>query len=186
MGVELTVHCGEILGIGGLLDSGKSELGKGLVGVEPPDEGDAKIGSGEWRRPDIGRALAEGLGYVPSERLAEGIIANFPAAWNMSLASGGDLFSSRWGLWRSARETDVAARMIADLDIRGARPSSLCRKLSGGNQQKVVLARWLCRSVRLLILDNPTRGVDAGAKEEIYGDPPTADGDGGWHHPDHG
>jgi ribose transport system ATP-binding protein len=169
MGVELTVHAGEILGIGGLLDSGKSELGKGLVGVEPPDEGDVRIGSGEWRRPGIGRAFADGLGYVPSERLAEGVVADFPAAWNMSLASGGDLFSSAWGLWRSARETGVAAQMIANLNIRGARPSTLCRKLSGGNQQKVVLARWLCRSVRLLVLDNPTRGVDAGAKEEIYG-----------------
>jgi ribose transport system ATP-binding protein len=168
-GVELTVHAGEIVGIGGLLDSGKSELGKGLVGVEPPDGGDVSIDSGEWRRPDMSRALAEGLGYVPSERLAEGIIADFPAAWNMSLASGGDLFSTAWGLWRSARETDVTARMIADLDIRSAQPITPCRSLSGGNQQKVVLARWLCRSIRLLVLDNPTRGVDAGAKEEIYG-----------------
>jgi ribose transport system ATP-binding protein len=168
-GVELAVCAGEILGIGGLLDSGKSELGKGLVGVEAPDEGNVRIGSGEWRRPDMSRALDDGLGYVPSERLAEGIIADFPATWNMSLASGGDLFSSAWGLWRRARETDVAAQMIADLDIRGALPSTLCRKLSGGNQQKVVLARWLCRSVRILVLDNPTRGVDAGAKEEIYG-----------------
>jgi ribose transport system ATP-binding protein len=168
-GIDLSVHAGEILGIGGLLDSGKSELGKALVGVEPPDEGDVRIDSGGWRRPDIGRALADGLGYVPAERLTEGIIADFPVSWNMSLASGQDLFSSTWGLWRSARETDVAARMITDLDIRGARPAVPCRKLSGGNQQKVVLARWLCRSVRLLVLDNPTRGVDAGAKEEIYG-----------------
>ena len=168
-GIELAVHAGEILGIGGLLDSGKSELGKGLLGVEPPDDGDVRISAGEWRRPDIGRALVEGIGYVPSERLAEGIIADFPVTWNMSLASGQDLFSSTWGLWRSARETDVAEGMISDLDIRGARPNVSCRKLSGGNQQKVVLARWLCRSVRLLVLDNPTRGVDAGAKEEIYG-----------------
>ena len=168
-GVGLAVCAGEIFGIGGLLDSGKSELGKGLTGVEPPDEGDVRIGSGEWRRPDMSRALAEGLGYVPSERLAEGIIAEFPATWNMSLASGGDLFSSAWGLWRRKREAEVATRMITDLDIRGARPNTLCRKLSGGNQQKVVLARWLCRSVSILVLDNPTRGVDAGAKEEIYG-----------------
>jgi ribose transport system ATP-binding protein len=167
--IELAVGAGEILGIGGLLDSGKSELGKGLTGVEPPDEGDVRIGSGQWRRPDMSRALAEGLGYVPSERLAEGIISDFPATWNMSLASGGDLFSSAWGLWRRAREVEVVARMIANLNIRGARPGTLCRKLSGGNQQKVVLARWLCRSVSVLVLDNPTRGVDAGAKEEIYG-----------------
>jgi ribose transport system ATP-binding protein len=167
--VELAVQAGEILGIGGLLDSGKSELGKGLLGVEPPDDGEVRIGPGEWQRPDIGRALVEGIGYVPSERLAEGIIPDFPVSWNMSLASGQDLFASAWGLWRSAHETEVAKGMISDLDIRGARPNVSCQKLSGGNQQKVVLARWLCRSVRLLVLDNPTRGVDAGAKEEIYG-----------------
>jgi ribose transport system ATP-binding protein len=167
--VRLALRRGEILGIGGLLDSGKSELGKGLAGVDPPDAGEVRIGAGAWRRPDVGRALSDGIGYVPSERLAEGIIADFPVAWNISLASGADLFASALGLWRSAREGEVAARMIDDLDIRGARPGVACRKLSGGNQQKVVLARWLCRSVRLLILDNPTRGVDAGAKEEIYG-----------------
>jgi ribose transport system ATP-binding protein len=167
--VRLAVRCGEILGIGGLLDSGKSELGKGLAGVDPPDKGEIRIGTGEWRPPDVRRALAEGVGYVPSERLAEGIIANFPVAWNMSLASGEDLFASAWGIWRSWRESEVAARMIADLNIPGARPGVACRKLSGGNQQKVVLARWLCRSVRLLVLDNPTRGVDAGSKEAIYG-----------------
>jgi ribose transport system ATP-binding protein len=152
-----------------VIDSGKSELGKGLLGVEPPDDGEVRIGPGEWQRPDIGRALVEGIGYVPSERLAEGIIPDFPVSWNMSLASGQDLFASAWGLWRSAHETEVAKGMISDLDIRGARPNVSCQKLSGGNQQKVVLARWLCRSVRLLVLDNPTRGVDAGAKEEIYG-----------------
>jgi ribose transport system ATP-binding protein len=168
-GVRLAVRAGEILGIGGLLDSGKSELGKGLAGVDPPDEGEVRIGAGEWRRPDFRRALAEGAGYVPSERLTEGIIADFPVAWNMSLASGEDLFASAWGIWRSRRESEVAARMIVDLNIRGARPGVACRRLSGGNQQKVVLARWLCRTVRLLVLDNPTRGVDAGAKEEIYG-----------------
>jgi ribose transport system ATP-binding protein len=167
--IQLAVRSGEILGIGGLLDSGKSELGKGLLGVDPPDEGEIRIGAGQWRRPDVRRALADGVGYIPSERLAEGIIADFPVAWNMSLASGGDLFSSRWGLWRSRREAEVAGQMIADLDIRGAQPEIPCRKLSGGNQQKVVLARWLCRFLRVLILDNPTRGVDAGAKEEIYG-----------------
>lgn len=167
-GVGFAVRRGEILGVGGLLDSGKSELGKGLAGVDPPDSGEVRIAASEWRRPDVRRALAEGVGYVPSERLVEGIIAEFPLAWNMSLASGADLFASAWGIWRTGREEKVAERMIDDLTIRGGRPDLACRKLSGGNQQKVVLARWLCRPLRLLVLDNPTRGVDAGAKEEIY------------------
>jgi ribose transport system ATP-binding protein len=166
--IGLAVRGGEILGIGGLLDSGKSELGKGLAGVDPPDAGEVRIAGGEWRRPEVRKALVDGVGYVPAERLAEGVIAEFPLAWNMSLASGADLFASAWGLWRRALEEKVALRMIDDLNIRSGRPVIACRKLSGGNQQKVVLARWLCRSVRLLVLDNPTRGVDAGAKEEIY------------------
>jgi ribose transport system ATP-binding protein len=167
--VDLAVREGEVLGIGGLLDSGKSELGKGLLGVTVPLRGETRIGAGSWHRPDIRRALAEGAGYVPAERLVEGIIQDFPVAWNMTLAGNGEMFSTALGLWRSRKETERAGEMIDGLRIRGAEPQRPCRKLSGGNQQKVVLARWLCRSVRLLVLDNPTRGVDAGAKEEIYG-----------------
>jgi len=85
------------------------------------------------------------------------------------LASGRDLFANRLGFWRHAREREVSARLIDRLRIKGALPQLSCKNLSGGNQQKVVLARWLARTLRVLILDNPTRGVDAGAKEEIYG-----------------
>lgn len=166
--VALSVRQGEVLGIGGLLDSGKSDLGKALVGVAPPRSGQVRLHEGAWQTPDIGRALADGVGYIPAERLAEGIIADFQMAWNMSLASG-DLFSSRLGVWKDGLERETAEQMIAELKVRGATSTVACRKLSGGNQQKVVLARWLCRSVRILVLDNPTRGVDAGAKEEIYG-----------------
>ena len=167
--VTLSLREGEVLGVGGLLESGKYELGKGIIGIVPPESGEVQIGDGGWRKPEVRRALSDGAGYVPAERLAEGIIADFCVAWNISLASGEDLFSTTLGVWRSGLETEVANRMIGELNVRGATPSLPCRKLSGGNQQKVVLARWLCRPIRLLILDNPTRGVDAGAKEEIYG-----------------
>lgn len=167
--VNLSVGTGEILGIGGLLASGKSDFGKGAAGVIPPDRGSVCIAGGEWQAADIRRLLAKGVGYVPSERMAEGLIADFPVAWNMSLASGADLFSNKAGIWRAGKERETAAIMIRRLAIRGGDPGRPCRKLSGGNQQKVVLARWLCRPIRLLVLDNPTRGVDAGAKEEIYG-----------------
>jgi len=112
--------------------------------------------------------MRRGFGYVPAERHAEGMITGFPVSWNLSLSSGGDLFSSRFGLWRGGLENSVAARLIKQLRIKASGPDSLCSSLSGGNQQKVVLARWLCRTPRVLVLDNPTRGVDAGAKEEIY------------------
>jgi ribose transport system ATP-binding protein len=166
--VSFTVRHGEILGIGGLLLSGKEMLGKVLAGVVPSHAGRVQLGAVEGP-PEVERLIAAGLGYVPAERQLEGMIQDFPVAWNISLASGRDLVAGRFGSWRGAREQALAERYIDALQIRGARPATPCRALSGGNQQKVVLARWLCRDLRVLVLDNPTRGVDAGAKEEIYG-----------------
>ncbi|WP_119274645.1 sugar ABC transporter ATP-binding protein [Taklimakanibacter deserti] len=166
--VGFEVKAGEILGIGGLLDSGKSELGKGLAGIERPERGEIHLGDGRWTAPEITKAIPKGLGYVPAERLAEGMIASQPVAWNISSASGADLFSTRWGLWRHRREAAVSARFMDRLKIKARSPQTPAARLSGGNQQKVVLARWLARDLRALVLDNPTRGVDAGAKEEIY------------------
>ncbi len=167
--VSLQIRAGEVLGIGGLLESGKSDFGKGAAGVVPPERGEVRLESGPWTSPVMGRLVPQGLGYVPAERLSEGMIPQFSVAWNITLASGGDLFSGPLGLWRSARESEVANDLIARLRIKARDAATPCATLSGGNQQKVVLARWLCRDVKVLVLDNPTRGVDAGAKEEIYG-----------------
>ncbi|WP_413725938.1 sugar ABC transporter ATP-binding protein [Sodalis sp. RH16] len=166
--VSLRVRAGEVLGIGGLLDSGKSALGKAVAGITPPDDGEVSLDGQSTRRPDIRRFIRQGLGYIPAERLTDGLIACFSVAWNFSLAGGGDLFAGRLGLWRLRREQRDVQRYIEQLRIRSATPVLACSRLSGGNQQKVVLARWLCRSPRVLVLDNPTRGVDAGSKEEIY------------------
>lgn len=166
--VSLHVRAGEILGIGGLLDSGKSRLGNGIAGVHRPDAGTVALLDGTAATPRIESSVAAGLGYVPAERLAEGLIAPFSVAWNMSLGSGGDRAATRLGWWRRRREIEVARDYIARLRIRSAQPDTACSRLSGGNQQKVVLSRWLSRDPSVLVLDNPTRGVDAGAKEEIY------------------
>lgn len=166
--VGFEMKAGEILGIGGLLDSGKSELGKGLAGIECPEQGEIRLGDGAWTRPEITRLIPAGLGYVPAERLAEGMIASQPIAWNISSASGRDLFSTAWGIWRHRHEATVGAHFLHKLRIKARSSQAPCVRLSGGNQQKVVLARWLARPLRVLVLDNPTRGVDAGAKEEIY------------------
>ncbi|WP_112310592.1 sugar ABC transporter ATP-binding protein [Pseudogemmobacter bohemicus] len=166
--INLEIRPGEIVGIGGLLDSGKSRLGKAIAGVIRPIGGQVAIGTGPLRRPEIGRATREGLGYIPAERLAEGIIPSFPTAWNFSTGSGGDLFSNRFGFWRGRKERRAVRAHIGALAIRSATPDLAMSRLSGGNQQKVVLARWLERKPDVLILDNPTRGVDAGAKQEIY------------------
>jgi ribose transport system ATP-binding protein len=98
----------------------------------------------------------------------EGMIASQPVSWNISSASGSDLFASSIGIWRHRLEADVSEDLIQRLSIKGAQSQIPCNRLSGGNQQKVVLARWLARPLKAIVLDNPTRGVDAGAKEEIY------------------
>lgn len=165
--IDFEVRPGEIFGIGGLLESGKTALGKGLAGLVPPERGEIALADGAWRRPRIKELIASGLGYVPAERLVEGMIAGQPLAWNITLPSG-DLFSTWAGLWLHRREAEVSARMIDLLSIRTPSVQALCSHLSGGNQQKVVLARWLVRELSVLVLDQPTRGVDAGAKQEIY------------------
>lgn len=166
--VSLEVREGEVLGIGGLLDSGKSQLGKGIAGVIPPQGGEVQIQGHGSEKPFLPDLIRQGLAYLPAERLVEGIIASFPVAWNISLASGRDLFSTVLGFWRGKREVAVAHEYVGRLAIRSATPHAACSTLSGGNQQKVALAKWLCRAPGVLILDNPTRGIDAGAKEEIY------------------
>ena len=166
--VSLEVAGGEVVGFGGLLNSGKSEFGKGAAGIDLPESGTVSLSGGPPERPVIRNLTPRGLGYVPAERLLEGVIGNYSAAWNLSLAGGADRFTNRLGLWQTQQEVRVTQDYIDALSIKARGPHDVCATLSGGNQQKIVLARWLCREPRVLILDNPTRGVDAGAKEEIY------------------
>ena len=166
--VSMSVAHGEIVGIGGLMNSGKSELGKGVAGIRRPVRGMVSVGDGGFMSPDVRRLTRQGVGYVPAERLREGMIPGFQAAWNLSLAGGMDKFATRAGFWRRRREHDVTQEYIDSMPIKAPGPRAPCSNLSGGNQQKIVLARWLCRAPGFLVLDNPTRGVDAGAKEEIY------------------
>jgi ribose transport system ATP-binding protein len=165
-GVSFDLRAGEIVGIGGLLDSGKSALGKAIAGVHQPHSGSVALDREPAQRPRIRRLVGAGLGYVPAERLVEGIVPSLSLTINLSLPSA-DRFS-RFGIWRRQMERKAARGAIRQFNIRSGTPSVPLRNLSGGNQQKVVLARWLQRDLKVLVLDNPTRGVDAGAKEEIY------------------
>ena len=164
--ISFGVRAGEVLGIGGLLDSGKSALGKAIAGVQPAKSGTVALAGGAPQQPNIRRLVRDGLGYVPAERLVEGIVPGFSLAMNLSLPSA-DKYSP-YGIWRIDLENSAARDAIRQFGVRSGSPAIPMRNLSGGNQQKVVLARWLQRDLRVLVLDNPTRGVDAGAKEEIY------------------
>ncbi len=167
--VNLVLNEGEIVGIGGVLGSGKSEVGRAIAGIRSPLSGEVRMGGLLLRKGNVGHAIDNGVGYVPHERHAEGIILYFPISWNMSLSSWREKARGLIGRLDLGWEKQEAKKHIASLRVKTPSHGTLCYQLSGGNQQKVVLSKWLAKSnTRVLILDNPTRGVDAGAKEEIY------------------
>jgi ribose transport system ATP-binding protein len=164
--VELAVRAGEILGVFGLVGSGIEVLGRALYGALGPLDARVRLG-GQAYRPSSARAgKRAGIGFVAAERKKEGIIADLTVRENIALP-----FEERYerGLFVSrGAEAAHAATWIRELGIRTRGSEQKLRTLSGGNQQKVCLARWLVEGVRLLILEEPTRGVDVGARKEIY------------------
>lgn len=167
--VSFELRQGEILGLGGLVGCGKEEVARAVVGFEPfPTGGSVRVK--EKNLPVRGRgrtSIAANVGFVPKERKTEGMIPYLSVAANTSLAALSKV-TALPGIISAGRETRLAREFINLLRIRTTGPRQLCQYLSGGNQQKVVMAKWLARGVDVLVLDNPTRGVDVGAKEEIY------------------
>jgi simple sugar transport system ATP-binding protein len=166
--VSFGLHAGEILGITGLLGSGRRELAASLFGLGAVDSGRIEI-DGEAIRPgDIRKAVERGIAYLPEDRLTEGLFLEQSIERNIS-AAGLKSFARRAGWLNFGLLRDVVRRWMAALSI--AAPSAACpaQILSGGNQQKVVLAKWLATKAKVLILNGPTVGVDVGAKAEIHG-----------------
>ncbi len=164
--VSFTLHAGEILGIAGVIGSGREELTRTLAGFLPHDAGRLLVDGQERRFTAPAQAVACGIGYLPRERRTEGLVLFLPVAANVTLASLGAL--RRHGLIDLAREAELVRSWVKRLGIRTPGIDALCLNLSGGNQQKVVLAKWLNARARILILDHPTRGLDVGAKEDVY------------------
>jgi ABC-type sugar transport system ATPase subunit len=164
-GVDLAVRGGEIVGLSGLVGAGRSELAQSIFGISPPEEGEILIDGQEVRVSSPQSAMARGIFYVPEERRSQGLILPFSIKNNITLSILDRI--SRFGFVpRTERQT--AVRFARELSIRGANISDPASRLSGGNQQKVVLAKSLAREPRILLLDEPTRGIDVGAKSEIY------------------
>jgi galactofuranose transport system ATP-binding protein len=163
--LDLTVRAGEVLGLGGLLGSGRTEFARLLFGLDRADAGALRVAGKEVELHDPADAIAHGLALCPEERKTEGIVADLSVRENIVLA-----LQARCG-WRSAlpraQQQALARDFIALLGIKVADAGTLVGALSGGNQQKVVLARWLATSPQLLILDEPTRGIDIAARQEI-------------------
>ena len=164
--VDLTLRRGEIVGLAGLVGSGRTELARTVFGLDRPVAGSIAIDGKQVTIPSPRDAIRHGIYLVPEDRKRSGMVLDFPIVDNVTLASLPDF--SRFGLADRPSERAAAERQKASLQIRTPDVNIEARTLSGGNQQKVVLAKWLCMAPRLLIFDEPTRGIDVGAKSEIY------------------
>ncbi len=165
-GASVAVRSGEIVGLAGLLGSGRTEVARAIFGADPV-HGDFRVRGkpARWRSPRD--AIKAGFGLCVEDRKADGIIPYMSVRENLTLAALPLL--SRHGIVDVAEQRTIVDRFIDRLGIKTAGPEQKVRELSGGNQQKVLLARWLCLKPSLLLLDEPTRGIDVGAKAEIQG-----------------
>lgn len=165
--ITFELRAGEVLGIAGLVGSGRTELLQTLFGIFPPISGDVKMDGKKVAIRSPQQAVQRGLMYVPEDRKEQGIVLDLNIRHNLGLAKLKR--NQRWGGWLNSRRLKLESRMmIEQLKIKTPHDLQLCRYLSGGNQQKVVLGKWLLMSPKILLLDEPTRGIDIGAKREIY------------------
>jgi rhamnose transport system ATP-binding protein len=165
-GVSFDLRAGEILGLAGLVGAGRTELARTLFGLTPATAGTITLAGQTICPRSPPEAVAHGIAYVPEDRRRHGVILDLPVAQNATMAIHRSLFRGGW--LRLAAERTLALDFIRRLAIKCTGPEALGGSLSGGNQQKVALARWLATKPRLLILDEPTQGVDVGAKSEIH------------------
>jgi rhamnose transport system ATP-binding protein len=164
--ISLDVRAGEVVGLAGLVGAGRTELARVLFGISPADSGEIVLNGRRVTIPSPREAVAQGIAYVPEDRRRHGVILDLPLAANVTMAIHRRIFRGAW--LRLGAERQLASEFIRDLGIRTFGTEAPANSLSGGNQQKVSLARWLATKPRLLILDEPTQGVDVGAKSEIH------------------
>ncbi len=162
---DLDIHKGEVVGVGGLLGSGRSELARAIYGADKANSGTLKVKGSEVKINQPIDAMNLGMGMLPDDRKAEGIIEDLSIRENIMLA-----LQSKNGMFKlmtRAQQNELADKYISLLSIKTPNRETLVKQLSGGNQQKVILARWLATNPDFLILDEPTRGIDVGTKTEI-------------------
>ena len=164
--VSFTVHAGEVLGIAGLVGAGRTEVLRAVFGADPYDSGSVTFQGRPLPAHDIGRSIGRGLGLVPEDRKTQGLVLDAGVAENVGLATLRS--TSKYGLADRRGQRRRAEGVTKQLAVRMASLDQPIRNLSGGNQQKVVFARWVMAGSTVLLLDEPTRGVDVGAKVEIY------------------
>ena len=161
--VNFEVRKGEIVGLAGLLGSGRTESARLIFGIENPENGKIVFSNGYYDDPKT--AIKKGIGFCPEDRKTEGIIPDLSVKDNLTLPLLPKL--RKYGVLNEEKQNEIVKKYIKSIGIKCASINQPIRELSGGNQQKVILARWICLNPTLLILDEPTRGIDVGAKNEI-------------------
>ncbi|ETX26538.1 sugar ABC transporter ATP-binding protein [Roseivivax isoporae LMG 25204] len=166
-GIDLSVARGEVLGITGLLDSGRNELALALAGIMPVTRGHMRLEGRALRLDHPGTAIEAGIAYVPEDRLTEGLFLEKPIRENIAMSVLGRL-RGRFRLLDRSKSDDLAQSTLSDLQIVAPDIHAPVSSLSGGNQQRVLIGRWLATNPRLLVLHGPTVGVDVGSKDTIF------------------
>jgi ribose transport system ATP-binding protein len=165
--VSFAVRAGEIVGMAGLVGAGRTETARLIFGADKRHAGRIVVNGREATISSPADAIAAGIALLPEDRKLQGLVLPLPVANNVSLATLSEV--SRMGFVNGGRRDDIARRFVKDLRIRTPNIKFRVRNLSGGNQQKVVLAKWLAADPSVIIFDEPTRGIDVGAKVEVYG-----------------
>ena len=164
--ISFQVREGEILGLAGLVGAGRSEIARAIFGIDEFDEGEIRVAGRPLKGGSVQDAMTSGIGMVPEDRQHEGLILPMSVGENISLAMLRSL--TRWGIVRRQAERELTETQMSDLSVKAANPGIAAATRSGGNQQKLVLGKWLARNPKVLILDEPTRGVDVGAKSQVH------------------
>ena len=164
--VSFSLRAGEVVGVAGIVGAGRTELARAIFGADPGDAGEVWVEGRRMERGDPREAKRRGMGFVTEDRQGQGIVPPLSVTENLGLASLER--NTRVGLVNRREQRKRARKMIEDLNIRTPGPEQEIRFLSGGNQQKTVIGKWLLADSKVLIMDEPTRGIDVGAKVEIY------------------
>jgi rhamnose transport system ATP-binding protein len=164
--ISFSLRAGEIVGLAGLVGAGRTELCRALFGIDRIDSGKVMVDDKPVALRHPQHAVAAGIALIPEDRGRDGLARQLPISYNVTAASLGKL--SSWGVLRRNAEDAVTQEFIGKLRIRCSSGEQLAGRLSGGNQQKVVIAKWLARGAKVFLFDEPTRGIDVGAKVEVF------------------
>ncbi len=165
-GVNIKVRRGEVVGLSGIVGAGRSEFVEILAGVNPKYSGDVVLEGNVIKIRSVADSMKKGIVLVPEDRKKQGLVLNLPTGFNITIASLKEFMNAL--KYSKKTESDLINSSVDKLNIKVSDTSDMVRHLSGGNQQKVVLAKWLIKQPKILILDEPTKGIDVGAKAEIY------------------